>query len=71
MKKIHYAWVIMIACAITQIGVFGTMVYPIGLFYGMISTDLGIGSSCCFANDSSIAIALFSPLAGKVLAEKK
>ncbi len=72
MKKFHYAWVIMIACAITQIGVLGTMVYPIGLFFGPITKELGVGIGQVALSQTILALvqAFFMPLAGKWLTQK-
>ena len=42
-KKFHYAWIVMIGCALTQIGSLGAVVYSVGAFYGPVAEALGGG----------------------------
>ena len=70
-QKFHYAWVIMIACALTQIGSLGAIVYPMGIFYLPVAENLGVGVGSVALSQTILALvqAFSLPYAGKILAK--
>ena len=71
MKKMHYAWWVMIACCALHFGVTGIAASTAGVFYSPVSSDLGVGVGTLSLHSTvqSISMMLFYPLAGKLLAK--
>ena len=63
----------MIACALTQIGSLGAIVYPMGIFYLPVAENLGVGVGSVALSQTILALvqAFSLPYAGKILAKKK
>ena len=72
-KKFHYAWIVMIGCALTQIGSLGAVVYSVGAFYGPVSEALGVGRGDVALSQTILALvqAFSLPFVGKFIAKRK
>jgi MFS family permease len=72
MKKIHYAWWIMLACCLLNVGVLGIISYSAGIFFQPVVKELGIstGAMGMYVTIRSLAMAASMPLVGRILPRK-
>ena len=68
-RKIHFAWVIALACLCNQAGVLGVIANCRGMFFSPICQDLGfsLGELTFYATLYGIATAVAIPIAAKVI----
>ena len=71
MKKIHFAWWVLVACCALQFGVTGIAASTAGVFFSPVSTELGVGvgTFSLYSTIQSITMMLSYPLAGKFLSK--
>lgn len=70
--KIHYAWILLIACCIFQLALQGVFNYCAGIFYIPVSSSLGIsiGEFSVSSTIYGLLLGFFSPVAGKLLSKR-
>lgn len=69
MKKIHYAWWIMLSCCLLNIGILGIISYSAGIFYQPVVQELGIKTSEMgfHVTIRSLTMAAAMPIVGRIL----
>lgn len=72
MKKIHYAWWVMLSCCLLNIGILGVISYSSGIFFQPVVQELGIKTSEMgfHVTIRSLAMAAAMPVVGRILPRK-